>query len=67
MEEWTTRPICHSWATILPPALCTAAVTGFQASTCSLVHRPGAKGQPSPCRLMPVASLMISPALARWA
>ena len=59
--------MCQSWAAMRPPAWWTAAVTGFQASTCSVVHRPGAYGQPRPCRLMPVASEMIRPAPARWA
>ena len=36
-----TRPTCHNWATIRPPARCTASVTCFQPLTCSSVHRPG--------------------------
>jgi hypothetical protein len=49
-----------------PPAAWTAAVIGFHASVCSAVQIPGVRGQPSPIRLMPMASEMISPALARW-
>ncbi len=64
--EWTSRPMCHSCATMRPPAAWTASVTGFQPSTCASVHSPGADGQPSPSCEIPVASEMISPAEARW-
>ena len=50
-----------------PPASWTAFVTGVHAATCSSDQRPGANGQPSPPRLIPVASEMMSPADARCA
>jgi len=58
--------MCHSCSTILPPAWWTASVIGCHPATCSSLQMPGAAGQPRPSTLIPVASLMISPALARW-
>ncbi len=37
-----------------------------QGSTLTLLDIPGADGQPKPSCVMPVASAIISPALARW-
>lgn len=59
--------MCQSWQMMRPPASWTASVTGFHASTCSALQIPGANGQPRPCWLIPVASVMMSPALARCA
>ena len=64
-EGWEMRPTCQSWSTISPPSSCTPSVVSFQPSTCSSLHTPGAAGQPRPSRLIPVASVMISPAPAR--
>ena len=63
---WTSRPMCQSWSTIAPPWSCTARVIGCQPSTCSSLQMPGAPGQPSPSTLIPVPSVMMSPAPARW-
>jgi hypothetical protein len=36
-EGWEMRPTCQSWSTIGAPLMCTAFVTHFQPSICSLL------------------------------
>ena len=56
---------CKVYENVAQCAGGSASTTGFQPSTCASFQSPGALGQPSPSRLIPVASLMISPAPAR--
>jgi hypothetical protein len=66
-SEWPTRPVCHSCITMVPPSAWTAAVTFFQASTCAASQMSGVNGEPTASGETLVASVMISPADARWA
>jgi len=60
-----TRPPCHSWSAMRPPASCTARTTFFHSSICGCVKMPGAQSQAIDCGTTFVASAMISPAAAR--
>ncbi|GAB3442772.1 hypothetical protein GCM10027570_10170 [Streptomonospora sediminis] len=64
---WLTRPACMSWAKMRPPLVCTAPVTGRQAATCRRCAGRGWTRLDWPCSLGCTPSLMIRPALARWA
>ena len=52
--------------TIVPPAVWTALVTFFQASICASLQMPGVSGEPTASGDTFVASVMMSPAVARW-
>jgi hypothetical protein len=51
---------------MLQPRACTPSVTFFQAAICSAVWMPGVAMEPVPWTEIWVASVMISPAPARW-
>jgi hypothetical protein len=64
---WEVEPVCQSCVKMTPPRRCTASVTADQPRTWASVNNPGTSCQPTASRLIQVPSVMINPAVARWA
>ena len=62
-----TRPQCHNWATIRPPAAWTSPTAWAHPSTCDGFQMPGTAAKPRAAGEMKVPSDTINPAVARCA